>query len=321
MPRILGMFEGFRRGDDLEKALQEHLGQSLKEFSDAVLGYTASVAASIPLAAQYGPEDLEVLRKAAAANPKDAAAKAEHALGLLQTEKAAQAAEEAASAIKLEPSCAPAERVLGEVKVSQGAFEDAIKHLTRSAELNPRQMDVHLRLASIAREQNRLTEAVEHLRKAAECYSRSPAVYQLMEEVADRLTDTKLRLDALEGMLKCRPSAAYAAEKLVKVYAAVERHEDVERVARIFFQYNPYLTGPHEVLARSYQARKKLDAAAQECLVCVQIDPRKIENHLTLAKVLLANDQRPEAKRVLTEASKADPKNEEVKRLLDELGP
>jgi tetratricopeptide (TPR) repeat protein len=178
-----------------------------------------------------------------------------------------------------------------------------------------------LRLAAIARDQGRLTEAAEHLRKAADRYSRSPEVFQLMEEVADRLTDTRLRLDALEGMLKCRPAATYAAEKLVKVYAAVNRHEDVERVARIFFQYNPYLIEPHEALARSYQAQRKLDAAAREYLVCVQLDPRNLENQLNLARILLANGQKPEAKKVLTEAGKLDPKNEEVKRLLDELGP
>lgn len=317
--KLRQVLAGLREGKEMADLVPGLLGQTMKEFSDAVLAYTASVAASIPLSPQYGPQDLEALCKAATASPKDANARAEYAFGLLAAEKRSEAKREAQAARELDPACALAERVLAAVAFSEEDYEPAEKHARKSIALNPRPMGPHLRLALVARAQGKPDEALESLRNAAARYARFPVIYQQMEELADQTKDTKARLEALEGMLKCGPAAVSAAQKLIKVYAAVDRHEDVERVARVLLQYNPYFVETHEALGQAHEAQGKPDLAGQEYLICIQLKPRQIENHLRLAKLLLAQDKKLEAKRVLLEAQKVDRKNEEVRQMLEEL--
>jgi len=308
-----------RQGKEMADVVQELLAQTMEEFANAVLTYTASVASSIPLSPQYGPQDLEALRKAADTDPKDAGAKAEYASGLLAAKKMPEAHREAQAALKIDPTCALAEYVLATVAFSDQEYEAAEKHARKSIALDPRPMGSHLRLAMIARAQGETDEALKGLRNAAQRYARFPVIYQQMEQLADQVKDTKARLEALEGMLKCGPAATAAAQKLIKVYAAVDRHQDVERVARVLVQYNPYFLETHEALGQAYEAQGKLDLAGQEYLICIQLKPREIENHLRLAKLLLSEGKKLEAKRVLLEARKVDRKNEEVRQMLEEL--
>ena len=319
--KILKMLEGFRKGDDLEKVVKDLFGQSLDELSEAILAHTSSVASSLPVLPRYGPQDLPALKKATEDEPKEAGALAQYALGLLMTGQIPQAEQTAKQALELDPQSPLATRILGEAEFAQKYYEEALDYFEKAAELDPKPMGVYLRLAQTAKELRKPTDALDYLRKAAERYDRCPPVYSLMEKIADETKNTQARLDALEGMLKCDRLVALAGPKLLKAYSAVASNANVVRVANRLFELDPYQVEAHGLLAQTYEANGKLDAAASEYLVCIQLEPRKIAHHLKLANVLRRNNQKDEARRVLQQARKTDRNNPKVKRMLEEMGP
>lgn len=317
--RILELLKAIRQGDEFEAAVQKSLGVSFSQLSDAVYAFFSFTAEQLPILPRYGPGDLTRLENSAREHADQGAAHAEFALALLQCQRADAARTAAEKALQVEPDLALAHIILGEAALQKNDLEAAKASFARAAELEPRRIGPPFRLAAIAKAQDRARDGIEMLRKVIERYDRLPQAYELLAELAEAAEQTQTRLDALEGMIRFPETLGKATESLLKVYAAVDRPSDVERVALNLFKTNPYVVEAHDALARSYESCTKLEAAAREYLVCIQLKPTDLDYHLRLAKVLLANDQKEEARRVLTEAQKVDRSRKDVKDLLQSI--
>ena len=319
LEKVIEMLKRFRSGDKLETISKNVLGRSLDELSKSFLEHATAIAEKLPLLPRYMPQHLKALEEAVKKNPQDPRKMEQYALALLQNGHADKAQGQAEQALKYDMNSPVAHVVMGEIHIRNKDYEVARTLYEKVIRTAPHMMGPYFRLAVVAQKQSRQVDALAQLKHSIRIYNRFPPAYSMLETLAEKTEETKTRLDALEGMLRFPATSTKAAGKLLKVYQAVDRHADVERVALKLFEVNPYSLETHDILARSYQAQDKLDGAAQEYLVCIQLSQRNIDYHLKLARVLLKNDQKPEAKRVLMEARKIDRRHAEVKALLEKL--
>jgi tetratricopeptide (TPR) repeat protein len=318
--KILALLKSLHQEVAFETGAKELLGMSMQELSDAMYAHTKTLAESLPLLPQYSPHDLEKLKTAARAAPKDADPQAELAFAYLMTGQKDQAEKGAEKALKIDSKCAKAVRIQGELAFLKREWDSAKTLFEKSIQLDPKPVGNYFRLALVAKEQGRRADAINHLRNASKRYPGYPPQFKVMETLANEANDNDLRLQAWEGMLKIDSSAAYAGPLLLNAYSAAGRHADVERVALRLFEVQPYLLEPHEILAESLRAMNKLDDAAGELEACTRINPRKVDNYIKLAKLLIERNKKTDARKILQRARRVDRQNEEVKKLLESVG-
>ncbi|MDA0839170.1 MAG: tetratricopeptide repeat protein [Planctomycetota bacterium] len=317
---ILALLKSLHQEVSFETAAKDLLGMTMKELSDAMHAHTTALAESLPLLPQYAPQDIERLNTVVQAAPKDANAQADLAYAYLMTGQKEQAEKAVEKALELDPKCAAAARIQGELAFLKQDWDRAKTCFDKSVQLDPKPVGNYFKLALLSKEQGRKGDAVHYLREASKRYPGYSPQFQLMEALANDTNDNDLRLEALEGMLKIDSSAAYAGPLLLNAYSGAGRHADVERVAYRLFEVQPYLLESHEILAQSLRASNKLADAAGEYEACTRINPRKIDNYIKLAKLLIETDRKADARKVLQNARKVDRRNAEVTKLLESLG-
>ena len=317
--KILALLKSMHQEVAFDASVKDLLGMSMEELSDAMYAHTKALAETLPLLPQYTPHDLEGLSKAAQTAPKDANAQAELAFACLMIGQKDQAEQAARKALEINSKCAMAVRIQGELAFINKEWDKAKTHLKKSIQLDPKPVGNYFKLALVAKEQGSKTDAVNLLREASKRYPGYSPQFKVMETLANETNDSDLRLQALEGMLKIDSSAAYAGPLLLNIYSAEGRHPDVERVAYRLFEVQPYLLESHEILAGSLVAMNKLPDAAEEYDACTRINPRKVDNYIEHATLLIGADKKTEARKVLQRARRVDRKNEEVMKLLESI--
>ncbi len=117
-------------------------------------------------AAFKGFPEIEVAeyRKAVAANPDDAVARANMGTVLYDRGDLAGAAEHYRQAVRLAGDSASYRHDLGQILLELGSVQEAVALLQSAVELNPRFKDAHLKLAGIHLRAGRFKEAVGHCR-------------------------------------------------------------------------------------------------------------------------------------------------------------
>ena len=135
----------------------------------ALAEITTGAPAHLLRAAQAGfkglPEvEVAEYRKAVAANPDDAVARANLGTVLYNRGDREGAAEQYRLAVRLAPESASYRHDLGQILLELGSSGEAVALLQTAVELNPRFKDAHLKLAEIHLRAGRFQEAAEHCR-------------------------------------------------------------------------------------------------------------------------------------------------------------
>ncbi len=130
---------------------------------------TTGAPAHLLRAAQAGfkglPEvEVAEYKKAVAANPGDAVARANLGTVLYDRGDLEGAAEQYRQAVRLDPDSAGYRHDLGQILLELGSPGEATALLQAAVELNPRLKDAHLKLAEIHLRAGRFNEAAEHCR-------------------------------------------------------------------------------------------------------------------------------------------------------------
>ena len=206
--------------DEISAAIVESLQNTINLKANAATRTTAAVntdAHDAYLRGQYLLAQREVegalreLEKAISLDPDFALAHAQLAiayqLGYLdidRTEMAANAAPHVERAMVLDPSIAEAHAAAGQLSVTEGDFQGALKHFEKAIQINPNYADVYTWMANILDGAlGRYAEAFAMREKAVQLDPLSiPATFNYVNQliIRDRLTEADRELEKLASM-------------------------------------------------------------------------------------------------------------------------
>ena len=197
-------------------------------------------------------KEIEQLRAAVKANPKDLAARERLARRLLATGQVKPAHEELKAVLEIAPSHPDANLLMGRIAAQEGRRDDAanyaravlrtnpahvdanlfmadyllqggrreeaVKHLEAALQVNPNRTDVKFRLGMVYVQQGRLTDALRLARELEQSEPKNPAPLLLRGAVLLAQRNPQGAVDAFSAALKLKPGLLEAQRGLGQGY-------------------------------------------------------------------------------------------------------
>jgi tetratricopeptide (TPR) repeat protein len=197
----------------------------------------------------------------------------------------------------------------------QGFFLKAVAVYNQILKLDPRLVDVILKLAELYRELGRMSEAMQHYESVAAHFHREGNTKEALETVK-KLVD----LDPENIATRIKLAELYSKEGLVQ--DAIEqftnaceqlrrqnRQDDFVKVAERLLWHQPENHGLMRELAGLYLRRNDPRRALQKLQACFKADPRDVETLGLLALAFQALDQKAKTVSVLKELARIHVEN------------
>src|SRR4051812_34954042 len=197
----------------------------------------------------------------------------------------------------------------------QGFFLKAVAVYKQILKLDPRLVDVILKLAELYRELGRMSEAMQHYESVAAHFHREGNTKEALETVK-KLVD----LDPENIATRIKLAELYSKETLVQ--DAVEqfslaceqlrrqgRQDDFVKVAERLLWHQPDNIALMRELAGLYLRRNDPRRALQKLQACFKADPRDVETLGLLAQAFQALDQKAKTVSVLKELARIHTEN------------
>jgi tetratricopeptide (TPR) repeat protein len=168
-----------------------------------------------------------------------------------------------AEAASLAPGNAGLQANLGGLYVESGRPAEAVEHLQKAIEINPRIAIAHWRLGSALQTLGNVAGAIRALEKAVEI---RPDLMDAYARLGLLYLEQGRRLDAAEAYRKAAQSAPDPGEKNVleaHAYRVEGRDSDAESLLRSALQQEPDLPTAHGILGQILAEKGRFDEAAQ----------------------------------------------------------
>src|SRR6476469_4569605 len=178
----------------------------------------------------------------------------------------------------------------------QGFFLKAVAVYKQILKLDPRLVDVILKLAELYRELGRMSEAMQHYESVAAHFHREGNTKEALETVK-KLVD----LDPENIATRIKLAELYSKETLVQ--------DDFVKVAERLLWHQPDNIALMRELAGLYLRRNDPRRALQKLQACFKADPRDVETLGLLALAFQALDQKAKTVSVLKELARVHVEN------------
>src|SRR3954470_9248053 len=197
----------------------------------------------------------------------------------------------------------------------QGFFLKAVAVYNQILKLDPRLVDVILKLAELYRELGRMSEAMQHYESVAAHFHREGNTKEALAAVK-KLVD----LDPENIATRIKLAELYSKEGLVEE-AATEftvaceqlrrqnRQDDFVKVAERLLWHKPDNHALNRELSSLYLRRNDPRRALQKLQACFKADPRDVETPGLLAQAFQALDQKAKTVSVLKELARVHTEN------------
>jgi tetratricopeptide (TPR) repeat protein len=197
----------------------------------------------------------------------------------------------------------------------QGFFLKAVAVYNQILKLDPRLVDVNLRLAELYRELGRMSEAMQHYESVAAHFHREGNTKEALETVKKLVN-----LDPENIATRIKLAELYSKEGLVtdaveQFTSACEqlrrqnRQDDFVKVAERLLWHQPDNHALMRELAGLYLRRSDPRRALQKLQACFKADPRDVETLGLLALAFQALDQKAKTVSVLKELARIHVEN------------
>lgn len=205
----------------------------------------------------------------------------------------------------------------------QGFFHKAVAVYNQIHKLDPRLVDVILKLAELYRQLNLMSEAMQHFELVAAHFHREGNTKEALATVK-KLVD----LDPENIATRIKLAELYSKEGLIED-AAVQfgvacdqlrrqgRQDDFLKVAERLLWHKPDNHALNRELAGLYLRRNDPRRALQKLQACFKADPRDVETLGLLAQAFQALDQKAKTVSVLKELARVHLENKHRERASD----
>ncbi len=205
----------------------------------------------------------------------------------------------------------------------QGFFGKAIAVYKQILKLDPRLVDVIMKLADLYRQNGYMTEAMQHYESVAAHFHREGNTKEALETV-QKLVDldpeniaTRIKLAELyskEGLVEDAVTQfTYACEQLRRQ----NRQDDFLKVAERLLWHKPDNHALNRELAGLYLRRNDPRRALQKLQACFKADPRDAETLGLLALAFQALDQKAKTVSVLKELARIHVENKQRDKAME----
>ncbi len=208
--------------------------------------------------------DLEAIRSAAEASPSDAAKQAALAAALLAHGHGEEAQEAARRALRLDASEPTANFVAARLALGAHDGATAERHLRAIVAGGRDGYELRLLMARAALGRGDTSAARQELEAATSVDPARPEAWQGLAEVAARIEDTPLQMDALLHLVEIDEHDRQTNARLMKLLVEAERWDDALRVGEMGTFVDPANAATHGLLAQVYLQRGRAADALYE---------------------------------------------------------
>jgi tetratricopeptide (TPR) repeat protein len=209
---------------------------------------------------------------------------------------------------------------LGYALMAQGKMVEARSSLEKSLELHPDHADTLFQLGRLAQGEGRLDKALELLTRAAEQEDCRPAVHRHRGEILSAAGRPAEAEEAFKQAVKVNSNDAAALASLAELYLAREANQEIAlSLARRAHDLEPQAARHLRVAAQALTALDRLDEAAALLESSAGDHPKDPFLALQLGRVLAAQQKIDAARDQYLHALTLEPNLEEAKTALAKL--
>src|SRR5512138_3190799 len=197
----------------------------------------------------------------------------------------------------------------------QGFYLKAVAVYKQVLKLDPRLIEVNIKLAEVYRQLGLLSDAMQQYELVAAFYHREGKTREALATIRELVeldpenVATRIKLAELyskEGMVK---EAVAEFSRAADYLRAAGRMDDLIKVAERLVWHRPDNRAMNRELAQLYLRRNDPRHALQKLQVCFKADPRDVETLSLLAAAFLALDQRQKTVSVWKELARIHTEN------------
>lgn len=197
-----------------------------------------------------------------------------------------QAAENFTKAANLDPASAPAYLNLGLSRLEQGRVEDAVKALNRAVVLSPKLRGANLFLGIARYRSNDFSGAITALKHEIRLDPRNAQALMWLGVVQLGEGDAAAASVSLDEAAKLSPGDVDILYHRGRAHMLVSKESYEE-----MFRADPQSWRVHQALAQSFVEADRLEDAAKECEIAVQMRPNEPGLHEELADIYWKQNQ------------------------------
>ena len=309
-PKIVRMLRLWATGKASAEVIREALGVDIDALDEAFRVHERqrlrARAADFSVAFERFTE-LEPLKQAAEAAPRDAGAQARYAAGLLVAGDAQEAQAAAGRALALEAGQPIGRMVLARLALMQGDGASAEEHLKAILAAGRDGYELRLMLARSALGRGENAEAKAHLEAAVAIDGDRPEGWQGLAKVAEETGDAALTLRALEKLAFIDEHDREANLAVLQAMVEAEAWPKAIEFGEMGLYVNPNEPRVHGLLAEAYvHQRRHRDALYEAETALIAEHPEPARMHLIQARAHVQAGNRAEAREAADAAIAAD---------------
>ena len=259
--------------------------------------------------------DIERFKQAAADNPRDPVALAEHAAALYVARRIDEAERAWRSALKLDPNQPLAHYLAALYAQRTRDLRGVRRHLDAIVKAGHDGYSIRLQFGLLARREGEIDEAIDHFSQALAFYPRGAEAHAVLAELWLKQGDQDKALAALTEVTELSQSDFNAALRLMKLQIAQDDLDAALLAAERARNINPFHPEPHIALGQLALSTGKPRIARQVFETALELPTRGSQRAailLGLARARFKSGDRAGARRALSQAREADPGHPEL---------
>ena len=192
----------------------------------------------------------------------------------------------------------------------QGFFTKAVAVYKQILKLDPRLVEVHLKLAELYRQLGLMSDAMQHFESVAAHFHREGktkeglATVRQLVDLDPQNVATRIKLAELYSKEQMVEEAVAEFSQVCEQLRRQNRQDDFVKVAERLLWHRPENRDLNRELAGLYLRRGDPRRALQKLQICFKSDPRDVETLALLAQAFQALDQKGKTVSVLKELAR-----------------
>ncbi|HSF59326.1 MAG TPA: tetratricopeptide repeat protein [Candidatus Binatia bacterium] len=184
---------------------------------------------------------------------------------------------------------------LGLALAERGAFAEAIKHIRRAVEIDPRFVEAHANLGNFLAQRGSPAEAIHHLHQALEIDPAFANAHNTLGNILVERGELDKAIEHFRKALEAKPESAMTYYNLGRALAKRGNAAGAIANYRKALEYSPDDPDVHNNLGLVFQSQGKLPEAVEQFQNALQADPRYAKAYFNLGRILAGQEKFSEA--------------------------
>ena len=204
---------------------------------------------------------------------------------------------------------AEASLILGEMFMTSGQLDNAIKYFTETAQLDPQSHRAHERLSQCYHQKGQFDDAIRHSTKVLELEPKSWYAQETLGDCYRQKGQLDEAIAHLSTAVQLNPKSTFALDRLDECYRQKGQLDEAIEHFTTLTQLNPKSLRAHAGLGECYRQKGELDEAIAHLTIAVQLESKSRRAQAHLGDCYRQKGQLDEAIAHLSTAVQLDPKS------------